>query len=106
MRELKYFGAVLMAACLLIGCAPRRPGEVPALVHAPDARAEVVQTAAGPVRGVASAQAIPACRSAKQKAAVCAWRRSWAARRPAMSPPAYAHCRPTRWPMQNHNDAG
>ncbi|AZR22085.1 carboxylesterase/lipase family protein [Xanthomonas vasicola] len=56
MRELKYFGAVLMAACLLIGCAPRRPGEVPALVHAPDARAEVVQTAAGPVRGVASAQ--------------------------------------------------
>ncbi|WP_152414194.1 carboxylesterase family protein, partial [Xanthomonas phaseoli] len=56
MRELNFLAAALLATCLLVGCAPRRPGEVPALVHAPDARAEVVQTTAGPVRGVASAQ--------------------------------------------------
>ncbi|WP_372394120.1 carboxylesterase/lipase family protein [Xanthomonas sp. NCPPB 3582] len=42
-------------ACSISSCAPRRPGEVPALVHAPDARTDVVQTQAGPVRGVASA---------------------------------------------------
>ncbi|MEA5123167.1 carboxylesterase/lipase family protein [Xanthomonas floridensis] len=40
----------------MTGCAPRRPGTVPALVHAPDARPEVVVTEAGAVRGVASAQ--------------------------------------------------
>ncbi|WP_139051383.1 carboxylesterase family protein, partial [Xanthomonas cannabis] len=55
MLELKHLGAVLLAACMLGGCAPRRPGEVPALVQAHDARAVVVQTDAGPVRGVASA---------------------------------------------------
>ncbi|WP_355607938.1 carboxylesterase family protein [Xanthomonas cannabis] len=55
MLELKHLGAVLLAACMLSGCAPRRPGEVPALVQAHDARAAVVQTDAGPVRGVASA---------------------------------------------------
>ncbi len=55
MLALKHLGTFLLAATLLLGCAPRRPGEVPALVHAPDARAELVRTDAGVVRGVASA---------------------------------------------------
>ncbi|WP_425609683.1 carboxylesterase/lipase family protein [Xanthomonas arboricola] len=47
---------LLLAGSALTGCAPRRPGEVPALVHAPDAHADVVQTDAGAIRGVRSAQ--------------------------------------------------
>lgn len=56
MLQLRHFGILLLAACTLAACAPRRPGEVPALVHAADAQAEVVQTDAGAVRGVAGAQ--------------------------------------------------
>ncbi|WP_167765338.1 carboxylesterase/lipase family protein [Xanthomonas euroxanthea] len=48
--------SLLLAGLALTACAPRRPGEVPALVHAADAQAEVVQTDAGAVRGVAGAQ--------------------------------------------------
>ncbi|MCC8617431.1 carboxylesterase/lipase family protein [Xanthomonas vesicatoria] len=55
MLALKHLGTLVLSASLLIGCTPRRPGEVPALVHAPDARAEVVRTDSGAVRGVASA---------------------------------------------------
>ncbi|MEG8128326.1 carboxylesterase family protein, partial [Xanthomonas hortorum pv. gardneri] len=47
---------LLLAGLALTACAPRRPGEVPALVHATDAQAEVVQTDAGALRGVRSAQ--------------------------------------------------
>ncbi|CAD7738853.1 Para-nitrobenzyl esterase [Xanthomonas hydrangeae] len=47
---------LLLAGLALTACAPRRPGEVPALVHAADARADVVQTDAGALRGVRSAQ--------------------------------------------------
>ncbi|MCC4602382.1 carboxylesterase/lipase family protein [Xanthomonas campestris] len=56
MLELKHLVAGLLAACMVSGCTPRRPGEVPALVEARDAQAVVVQTDTGPVRGVASAQ--------------------------------------------------
>jgi len=48
--------SLLLATCLLSGCAPRRPGTVPALIQAADAQPAVVQTDAGAVRGVASAQ--------------------------------------------------
>ncbi|WP_372360509.1 carboxylesterase/lipase family protein [Xanthomonas axonopodis pv. poinsettiicola] len=54
-RRLCTLNYLLLMACSISGCAPRRPGEVPALVHAPDARTDVVQTQAGPVRGVTSA---------------------------------------------------
>lgn len=47
---------LLLAGLALTACAPRRPGEVPALVHAADAQAEVVPTDAGALRGVRSAQ--------------------------------------------------
>lgn len=44
MLELKHLVAGLLAACMVSGCTPRRPGEVPALVEARDAQAVVVQT--------------------------------------------------------------
>ncbi len=52
----RHLACLLLAGLALSACAPRRPGEVPALVHAADAQAEVVQTDAGAVRGVAGAQ--------------------------------------------------